>query len=67
MRTLGEHTAHVRLTIDLTPKVKVIVYREGEAPVVKETPKAAPVVEAPVAETPAEEAAPAAESEEKAE
>ncbi len=67
VRTLGEHTAHVRLTIDLTPKVKVMVYREGEAPVVKETPKAAPVVEAPVAETPAEEAAPATESEEKAE
>lgn len=72
VRVLGEHTAHVRLTIDLTPKVKVMVYREGEAPVVKEPVKAAPVVEAPVAEAPvaevaAEEVAPAAESEEKAE
>jgi large subunit ribosomal protein L9 len=56
VRTLGEHTAHVRLTIDLTPKVKVLVYREGEAPAAKEPVKAAPVVE-----TPAEEAAPAEE------
>ena len=77
IRILGEHFAHVRLTIDLTPKVKIMVYREGEAPVVaKETPKAvapveppvvevpvveAPVEEAPVAEAPAEEAAPGIE------
>ncbi len=30
IRTLGEHTIHVRLTMDLIPEVKVIVYREGE-------------------------------------
>lgn len=53
IRVLGEHTAHVRLTIDLTPKVKVMVYREGEAPVVKEEVKKA--VEAPVEEKAAEE------------
>ena len=54
IRNLGEFTAHVRLTMDLMPEVKIIVHREGEA--VEES------VEAPVAETkaetPAEEAAP---------
>lgn len=51
IRTLGEHPAHIRLTIDLTPKVKVLVYREGEAP---ETKTVAAKVEAPVvAEVPA--------------
>lgn len=41
IRNLGEHVALVRLTVDLTPKVKVLVYREGEAPAEKvEAPKA---------------------------
>ena len=31
IRTLGEHKVKVRLTMDLTPEIKVIVYREGEA------------------------------------
>lgn len=31
IRTLGEHKAHVRLTVDLIPEIKVIVHREGEA------------------------------------
>jgi large subunit ribosomal protein L9 len=48
IRTLGEFKAHVRLTVDLTPEVKIIVHREGEAPAV-------PVVEAPVVEEPAAE------------
>lgn len=53
IRNLGEHPAHVRLTIDLTPKIKIMVYREGEAP----EPKVEPKVEAaPAAETPAENA-----------
>ena len=30
IRTLGEHKAVVRLTVDLNPEVKVIVSREGE-------------------------------------
>jgi large subunit ribosomal protein L9 len=30
IRTLGEHKVRVRLTVDLTPTVTVIVYREGE-------------------------------------
>jgi len=33
IRVLGEHKVHVRLTVDLTPVVMVIVHREGEAPV----------------------------------
>lgn len=62
IRVLGEHTAHVRLTIDLTPKVKVMVYREGEAPVEtkEEKPAAKKAVEEPVeeavTEAPVEEA-----------
>jgi large subunit ribosomal protein L9 len=63
IRTLGEKKAHIRLTVDLTPEIKIIVHREGEAvaeaavPVVE---AAAPVVEpvavveAPATETPAE-------------
>jgi large subunit ribosomal protein L9 len=31
IRTLGEFKARVRLTMDLIPEVKIIVYREGEA------------------------------------
>lgn len=66
IRNLGEHHATVRLTIDLNPKVKVVVTREGES-TLKDAGKAkakvektvepaaeAPVVEA-VAETPAVE------------
>jgi len=30
LRTLGEHTIQVRLTMDLIPEFKVLVYREGE-------------------------------------
>jgi len=55
IRNLGEFVAHVRLTIDLMPEVKIIVHREGEA--LEEE-----VVEEPVAEkkaeAPAKEAAP---------
>jgi large subunit ribosomal protein L9 len=42
IRKLGEHPARIRLTVDLTPQVTVIVHREGEAPVFDavEEPKA---------------------------
>ena len=30
IRNLGEHKAIVRLTVDLTPTIKIIVHREGE-------------------------------------
>lgn len=62
IRNLGEFTAHVRLTMDLVPEVKIIVHREGEA--VEETaaeeaeipaeaaPEAKPETEAPAESTP---------------
>jgi large subunit ribosomal protein L9 len=31
IRTLGDYTVHVRLTMDLVPEVKIVVHREGEA------------------------------------
>ncbi len=31
LRTLGEHNIQIRLTMDLIPELKVIVYREGES------------------------------------
>lgn len=68
IRTLGEHTAAIHLTVDLNPKVTVIVSREGDKNAARKDKKeAAPA--APVAEA-AEvvEAAPAEDSsEEKAE
>jgi len=45
IRNLGEFTAHVRLTMDLVPEVKIIVHREGES------------IEDVLAEEPAEAAA----------
>ena len=45
IRTLGEHKAHIRLTVDLVPEITVNVYREGQA-AAKPEPAAA-VVEAP--------------------
>jgi large subunit ribosomal protein L9 len=74
IRNLGEFTANVRLTMDLVPEIKIIVYREGEA-LEEETPaeeasaEEASAPEAAVEETPAaeepvtEEEAPAAEEE----
>lgn len=61
IRNLGEFTAHVRLTMDLVPEVKIIVHREGEAQEeaaqAPAEPKAAPVeAAAPEAEAPAEAA-----------
>ncbi len=32
VRNLGEFSAHVRLTMDLVPTIKLLVHREGEAP-----------------------------------
>jgi large subunit ribosomal protein L9 len=31
IRTLGVFTAHVRLTMDLVPEIKIVVHREGES------------------------------------
>jgi large subunit ribosomal protein L9 len=52
IRTLGEYTVHVRLTMDLVPEVKIIVHREGEA-----LEEAAPAPAEAPAETKAEEPA----------
>ncbi len=38
IRELGEHKAHVRLTIDLMPEIKILVHREGEAAEAAEAP-----------------------------
>ena len=60
IRNLGEFTAHVRLTMDLVPEVKVIVHREGEA-LEEEAP--APAETQPQSQqVPAEESAPATEA-----
>jgi large subunit ribosomal protein L9 len=65
IRNLGEFMANVRLTMDLTPEIKIIVHREGEA---LERPAKSATEQAPVAEAPVEEAAieeaPVSESEE---
>jgi len=48
IRTLGDFTAHVRLTMDLVPEVKIIVHRDGEAFEEEAAPEAPA---APAAET----------------
>ena len=48
IRTLGDFTAHVRLTMDLVPEVKIIVHRDGEAFEQEAAPEAPA---APAAET----------------
>lgn len=69
IRALGEYAAHIRLTMDLIPDVKIIVYREGEANPIEAASEAtptpvaepaliaetAPAAEPVAAETPAEE------------
>jgi large subunit ribosomal protein L9 len=56
IRSLGEFNAHVRLTMDLMPEIKIVVYREGESPEsVMEQPEAEAVKEAPKSEAPAVE------------
>ena len=67
LRELGEYKVPVRLTTDLIPQVKVIIYREGEnmktqAPAAAAAAEAAPLAAAPAAETAEEPAAPAAEA-----
>ena len=71
IRMLGEYTAPVRLTMDLVPEIKIIVYREGEAPedvaeaeesAADEAPDTEEVLdEAPAAEDPVVEIEAAAE------
>lgn len=51
IRNLGEFTAHVRLTMDLVPEVKIIVHREGEAIEESEQTEETPEAPAQTAET----------------
>ncbi|MBE0682039.1 MAG: 50S ribosomal protein L9 [Anaerolineales bacterium] len=58
IRTLGEFTAHIRLTMDLVPEIKIIVHREGEsAESVGEQPEPEKVKKPKKAEAPKDEAA----------
>lgn len=62
IRTLGDFIAHVRLTMDLVPELKIIVHREGESPEAAEPQKAEKAkaseakAEEPAAEAPTEAA-----------
>ena len=60
IRFLGEYEIPIRLTIDLIPRVKVVIHRIGEE-LVSETSEASEA-SGEVAETPAEEASAAAEA-----
>ncbi|RMF43771.1 MAG: 50S ribosomal protein L9 [Anaerolineae bacterium] len=61
LRALGEYEIPVRLTIDLVPSIKVIVYREGEAvPTLAAEEEAEPAEEATEATEASEEAPEAA-------
>ncbi len=55
IRSLGEFTAHVRLTMDLVPEIKIVVHREGEA-VEEAAAAAAPAAASAQAEEPAQAA-----------
>jgi large subunit ribosomal protein L9 len=63
LRTLGEHTVRVRLTMDLIPEIKVNVYREGEAePSLPIEPETAPEAKAAKSEPAPAPTEPAAEA-----
>lgn len=56
IRTLGEHKARVRLTVDLVPEIKVVVTREGEIAKGQPTVQLAEAkVATPISPAPAEE------------
>jgi len=44
IRNLGEHKAHIRLTVDLVPEITIIVHREGEVVSVEEAVAVVPEV-----------------------
>jgi large subunit ribosomal protein L9 len=61
IRVLGEHKCIVRLTVDLTPEVKIIVHREGETPAALAAQQQAAAAAAPAAAAAAEAASAPAE------
>ncbi len=58
IRTVGEHKARIRLTIDLVPEVKIIVQREGEKEEAEKAEKATKTKRAPRKSTKKEEVKP---------
>jgi large subunit ribosomal protein L9 len=64
IRKLGEYPARIRLTVDLTPEVTILVHREGEKPVFEEEAQAELEAEEAIAEVEAPEPAEAEEAEE---
>ncbi len=50
IRTLGEHKASIRLTVDLVPEITILVHREGEMKQKAVSKPAEPVEEPPQAE-----------------
>ncbi len=61
IREVGEFKAHVRLTIDLMPEIKIIVRREGEVVETEAEPEAEAKPQKAHAQKKAEEEAPAPE------
>lgn len=46
IRKLGEHKAHIRLTMDLIPEIRIVVFREGETNPVEAAERSAKAAEA---------------------
>ncbi len=69
LRMIGEHIVNVRLTVDMIPEIKAIVYREGEniATVLGQSEEPAEDEAPETVEAEATEAAPETETEEAAE
>ena len=63
IRNLGTHTAHVRLTLDLVPEIRVIVHREGETPVLASAEEEAAETEDSELIAESQETGPAAQTE----
>jgi large subunit ribosomal protein L9 len=57
IRSLGEHKVRVRLTVDLVPDVRVVVYREGETVELGEEAETAPEAQPEAQVEPSSEAA----------
>jgi large subunit ribosomal protein L9 len=60
LRSLGEHTLRIRLTMDLIPELKITVFREGEAEPSMPIDEPVPAVEEKPATEPVESTEPAA-------
>lgn len=61
LRTLGEHTVRVRLTMDLIPQIRVLIHREGEEAPSSSSGQPAEEQQGTAAATPTEETASASQ------